>query len=165
MIASRNANGTIKATHGWSQHPLYNVFKSMHNRCEDPKNQAYERYGGRGITVCEEWSLDNFENYMSWAFANGWQKGLEIDRIDNNKGYSPDNCRIVTPKENSRNRRSNRYVTVNGETLLLSDAIDKYCVVTKKQFEWRIYCGGWSLERALFEPITRKHKNDKKGLS
>lgn len=104
----------------------------MHHRCEDPKNIAYDRYGGRGITVCKEWSYDHLEDFMSWALANGWEKGLEIDRIDNCKGYSPDNCRFVSPKENSRNRRSNRYVVVNGEEMLLSDAIEKYSVVTKK---------------------------------
>lgn len=160
MIAKRNEDGTIQAIHGLSMHPLYNIFRAMHHRCEDPKNIAYDRYGGRGITVCKEWSYDHLEDFMSWALANGWEKGLEIDRIDNCKGYSPDNCRFVSSKENSRNRRSNRYVVVNGEEMLLSDAIEKYSVVTKKQFEWRLYCGKWPLERALFEPITRKHKNN-----
>ena len=164
MITSRNANGTIKATHGWSQHPLYNVFKSMHNRCEDPKNQAYERYGGRGITVCSEWSIDNFENYMSWALANGWEKGLEIDRIDNDKGYSPENCRIVTAKDNSRNRRSNKYVEINGELMLLCEAIERFSVVTEKQFELRYYHQKWPLEKALFQPLQVHHKK-LKGMS
>lgn len=164
MITERNSDGTIKKQHGLSTHPLYNVFKAMHDRCENPKNAAYPRYGGREIAVCDEWRLDNIESFMSWAYANGWEKGLEIDRIDNNKGYSPENCRIVTAKENSRNRRSNKYVTVNGETMLLYDAIRNYAVVTEKQFEFRYYHQKWPLEKALFQPL-QVHRKNAKGMS
>lgn len=162
MIKSRNSNGTIQRMHGRSYHPLYNTFRAMHDRCENTKNRAYERYGGRGITVCPEWSLNNIENFISWAYANGWEKGLQIDRIDNSKGYSPDNCRFVTAKENSRNRRSNKYVTINGEEMLLSDAIERYAVVNKKQFELRYYHQKWPLEKALFQPLQQRRKLDRK---
>ena len=161
MILGHKTDGTFQATHGLSLTPLYNVFRAMHNRCEDVKNPAYPRYGGRGIKVCAEWSLDNIDNFISWAFENGWKKGLEIDRINNNKGYSPDNCRIVTPKENSRNRRSNRYVVVNNERMLLIEAIEKYSVVTKKQFELRYYHQKWPLEKALFQPIQTRKKYER----
>ena len=163
MTQDRNTDGTIKQKHGMSRHPLYNILNAMHQRCENPKNQAYERYGGRGIAVCEEWNIDHPEVFISWAIANGWQKGLEIDRIDNNKGYSPENCRLVTSKENSRNRRSNCKVIINGEEMLLCEAIEKYAVVTEKQFELRYYHQKWPLEKALFKPLqVHKKKIERK---
>lgn len=158
MIEHRNADGTIQAKHGLSTHPLYNVFKSMHDRCENSECKAFERYGGRGITVCDEWSIDHIDDFVSWALANGWKRGLEIDRIDNDKGYSPDNCRIVTAKENGRNKRSNKCVEINGEKMLLCEAVERFSVVTKKQFELRYYHQRWSLEKALFQPLQVHHK-------
>ena len=147
---------------GRPDHPLTAVLRSMHHRCENPKNEAYERYGGRGITVCEEWSMENAADFISWALANGWEKGLEIDRIDNSKGYSPDNCRFVTSSQNSRNRRSNRYVNIFGETMLLVEAFEKYSVVNKKQFELRYYHENWTLERALTQPLQKRRKKDER---
>lgn len=155
MTLDHKTDGTFKPTHGLSLSPLYNIFKAMHDRCENPKNQAYERYGGRGISVCPEWSLDNIENFISWAYENGWKKGLQIDRIDNDKGYSPDNCRLVTAKENSRNRRSNRYVEVFGQKMLLKEAFERYAVCSKKTFESRIYGSKWPIEKALLEPLQK----------
>lgn len=155
-------SGRILPTHGLSYEPLYNIFKSMHDRCENVKNKAYKRYGGRGIKVCDEWSLDNINNFISWAHENGWKKGLQLDRIDNNAGYSPSNCRLITAKENSRNRSSNKYVTVNGETMLLCDAIAEYAVCTEKQFELRYYHQKWPLEKALFQPIQVHHKTQER---
>lgn len=156
MIRERDAYGRIKATHGLSKEPLYNIFKAMHDRCENPKNDAYERYGGRGVFVCNEWSLDKIEDFISWAKKNGWEKGLELDRIDNSKGYSPENCRFVTSSQNSRNRRSNRYVDIFGERMLLCEAFEKYSVVTKAQFELRYYHSHWALERALTQPLQKR---------
>lgn len=157
MELEHKKDGTFKPTHGTSLDPLYNIFKAMHNRCEDPKNPAYPRYGGRGISVCDEWSLENVHAFISWANENGWKKGLQIDRIDNNKGYSPNNCRFVSSKENSRNRRSNKIVIVNGEQMLLCEAIEKYAVVNKKQFELRYYHRKWPLEKALFQPLQKRN--------
>lgn len=77
------------------------VYVHMVSRCTNPSDKAYRRYGGRGIGVCDEW-LHNKEAFYFWAKTK-WQKGLQIDRIDNNKGYSPDNCRFVSPQDNIRN--------------------------------------------------------------
>lgn len=72
-------------------------------RCSNPNNANYKRYGGRGITVCQEW-IDSPQAFVDWALANGFSPELQIDRIDNDKGYSPDNCRWVTARDNMRNR-------------------------------------------------------------
>jgi len=77
----------------------------MKTRCYNLKDKHYKDYGGRGIKVCEEW-LNDSRKFIKWSLENGYKKELQIDRIDNNGNYSPDNCRWVTPKENSRNKRN-----------------------------------------------------------
>lgn len=93
---------------------LFNVWQTMKGRCENPNRLKYKDYGGRGIKVCEEWQ--EAKNFVLWALSNGYEKGLQLDRIDNDGNYCPANCRFVTPKENSRNRRNTKRLTVNGET-------------------------------------------------
>lgn len=105
--------------HGMSSSRLYNIWSHMKSRCSNKNNEAYKRYGGRGIAVCKEWQ--KFEPFMKWAMKNGYKDNLEIDRLDNNLGYSPENCHFTTPKINSRNRRSNRLVTINGKTKTLAE--------------------------------------------
>lgn len=139
--------------HELSHEPLFNVLHCMHYRCENENHSQYKDYGGKGISVCDEWSMDNAEAFISWAKTHGWEKGLETDRINNDKDYSPDNCRFVNRRENCRNRKSNHYVEINGESLLISDAVAKYAVCTKKQFETRYYSLKWPLEKALFQPV------------
>lgn len=92
-----------RKTHGLASHPLYSVWNSMRKRCYDENHGAFKRYGAVGRTVCREW-LDGVENFYSWALNNGWKKGLQLDRIDNSKGYSPNNCRFVTPQQNAHNK-------------------------------------------------------------
>ena len=98
---------------------LFNVWQTMKSRCENPNRENYERYGARGISVCEEWQ--KAENFVKWALDNGYKKGLQLDRKDNSKGYSPDNCRFVSPKTNSRNRRNTKYLTINGKTKCVAE--------------------------------------------
>lgn len=77
----------------------------MLSRCYRPNHHNFKYYGGRGIKVCQEW-IDSPQSFIDWAFTNGWEPGLEIDRINNDKGYSPDNCRFVSHWENVRNSPS-----------------------------------------------------------
>lgn len=81
---------------------LYNIWKNMRQRCNNPNANGYKTYGGRGIKVCEEW--DEFPNFQKWALNNGYKENLDIDRIDNDKNYSPDNCQWVTRSYNTRKR-------------------------------------------------------------
>lgn len=94
--------------HGKCMSRLHGVWKGMKERCSNPKHNRYHRYGGRGITVCDDW-LNNFQAFYDWAMANGYDENAPrgqctIDRIDNDKGYSPDNCRWVDMKGQRHNQ-------------------------------------------------------------
>ena len=93
---------------------LYWCWKAMKQRTRNPKCRAYHNYGGRGIEMTHEW--DEFEPFLEWALGSGWQKGLDIDRIDNDDPYCPENCRWITRRENTNNRRMTKHLTVNGQT-------------------------------------------------
>ena len=122
VYAAQLAKGTVKSCgcivseritalntkHGMSRSRLYTVYKDMKQRTTNLKARCYERYGGRGIKVCDEWAND-FKAFAQWAISHGYdanaQKGqCTLDRIDNDKGYSPDNCRWVTAKQQAQNR-------------------------------------------------------------
>ena len=98
--------------------PLFRVHRSMINRCHNPNVRCYKNYGGRGITVCERW------RYSFVAFLEDMGErppGGQIDRIDNNKGYSPENCRWLTNRANCRNKRTNLNVTAFGKTACITE--------------------------------------------
>lgn len=107
-----------KGTHGHSKcvdgrpSRTFMSWTKMWYRVNNPNHKYYTSYGGRGITVCERWNV--FENFLSDMGER--PTGKSLDRIDNTKGYSPDNCRWATPKEQCRNRKSTRFITVNGQT-------------------------------------------------
>lgn len=86
--------------HGFSNHPLRAIRKSMIHRCYNKNNPFYKTYGARGIIVCDKWK-NSLEDFIEWAISNGWKKGLSIDRIDNDKNYDPSNCHWITISENS----------------------------------------------------------------
>ena len=99
---------------------LYNIWYEAKRRCTDSKSCHYKNYGGRGIKVCDEW-FNNFNAFENWALSNGYQENLTLDRIDFNKGYSPDNCRWATVIEQANNRSTNVYYEINGETKTLAE--------------------------------------------
>lgn len=136
-----------KVKYGFSRHPLRHVWGSMMDRCYDVNSLSYKNYGGRGIFVCDEWKT-NITAFYNWAMANGWANGLEIDRINNNLGYSPENCRFVTPYENSRNKRNNIWIEFHGERKILKDwAV--YFGVSYKQLHKKIKYRGFTFINAI----------------
>lgn len=105
-------------THGMSKSKLFGVWNGMNSRCHTPSDSNFSYYGGRGISVCDEWRKD-FVAFKNWALNNGYAQGLDLDRKDNGGNYSPDNCRFVPHFINTRNRRNTKSVEYNGITLPL----------------------------------------------
>lgn len=116
--SSKVTIGKRSKTHGLRKHPLYESWIGMRNRCYWPQHNRYQYYGGKGVEVCDEW-VDSFVNFYKWALANGWKKGLQIDRKENDKNYCPENCKFSNVKEQCRNRTSNVRITVDGVTRIL----------------------------------------------
>ena len=110
-ISAKNAKALF-STHGDSKSRLYKIWACMRKRCENKNASNYANYGGRGITVCDEWS--SFENFKCWSLSNGYCDNLSIDRIDTNGNYSPDNCRWVDSITQNNNRRSNVFHEIDG---------------------------------------------------
>lgn len=109
----------IKTTHGMSNSRLYNIWSKMKDRCDNPNIKLYKYYGERGVFICDEWL--NFENFRDWALSNSYEDGLSIDRINNNDGYYPENCRWVDAITQSNNRRSNHNVSWHDETHTIAE--------------------------------------------
>ena len=127
-----------KTKHGFHHTRIYSVYEKVKQRCCNPNNPSYHRYGGRGITICEEWK-DNPEAFIKWAYENGYKEDAEygectIERIDNNRGYSPDNCKIANEKQQANNRRTNLLITHNGETKTLAQWRDYFGMTQSKAY-------------------------------
>lgn len=109
----------VNTTHGMWGTRLYKLWSGMIQRCTNPNGDHYDNYGGRGIFVCNEWN--DFENFKNWALDNGYKEGLTIDRINNDDGYYPENCRWVDQITQQNNRRNNRYITWNAKTHTIAE--------------------------------------------
>lgn len=131
--------GKPNLKHGLCNSRIYNIYNHMISRCYKKNDRKYKDYGGRGITVCSEWR-DSFQRFCDWAMANGYTDELSIDRIDNNNGYSPDNCRWATFKQQANNKRTNKTVTIKGETMTIAQAAEKAGVSTQTMW-WRVENG------------------------
>lgn len=140
--------------HNLSSTRIYGIYQGIKQRCLNKNNQAYKYYGGRGINICKEW-LDDFINFYDWAMENGYEETLSIDRINVNGDYEPSNCRWITMKEQSNNRRSNHIVQYKGETHTVSE----WAEILNIDYETiirRIATEGWDIERAFSTPIQKK---------
>lgn len=132
-----------------------NRWRAMKNRCENPTNARYSDYGGRGISVSEEWQ--NFENYYNWCLVR-YKPGLELDRIDNQGNYSPDNCHFATRSQNQRNTRKNKDIQAFGDSMCVADwSEDPRCLIDRKNLEQRLQ-RGWDPEEALTAPMDSTRK-------
>lgn len=145
-----SAARTCKTYHGYhvikavSENDIYNdkrlrkIWESMRERCYYAKHPHYKSYGGRGITVCTEWM--EYIPFAKWAFANGYSADLTIDRIDVNGNYEPSNCRWISMREQHSNKRTNHYITVNGEHMTITQCADRYGI-PKSTVRYRVGMG------------------------
>jgi len=159
---AEQASKRLKASnfrHGMTNTKLYRVWAQMRNRCFNPNDIAYKDYGGRGISVCDDWS--DFVNFLEWSINNNYKLGLSIDRINNNGNYEPSNCRWATKQEQANNRRNNRLDTVKvsafGETKAVRSWLqDIRCnVKSMTTIVYRIGAG-WTPEDAISKPSERR---------
>lgn len=144
----RDGYGGACRTHADTKSNEYNTWKKIIGRCKNKKDAAYDRYGGRGITVCDRWL--KYENFLS-DMERRPSADHSIDRIDNDGRYGPENCRWATASEQARNRRSNVIVDVDGEKMVLKDAAAKFGI-PYKTVHARI-SNGWEVMEALTRPL------------
>ena len=141
-----------KYSHGHSDTRLYHIWRTMKARCVDPNSHKYHAYGGRGITICEEW-LNSFEAFYDWAMSNGYRENLSIDRINNDGSYCPENCRWATAKEQANNTRNNRLLIYNGESHTISEWADITGISAKAIY--RRLGRGWNAAKTLTTPLLK----------
>ena len=137
-------------THGGRRTPEYKVWCGIKERCLNPNSKAYINYGGRGITVCDRW-VKSFAAFLS-DMGKRPRSGYELDRIDVNRGYEPNNCRWVKPIVNARNKRTSHLLTFKGETLCISEWAER--LGCRQQAILSRIRRGWSVEQALTTPIS-----------
>lgn len=150
---------TRQTNKGWCmkhkyEHPLYSTWSGMMQRCHNKDGADYSNWGGKGITVCARWH--NFDNFAA-DLVNKPTKKHQLDRIDNNKGYSPDNCRWVTPKENMRNTSRVRKVTFDGVTHCVSEWAEIWGI-SPSMAHYRINAG-WSPDKIASTPSKSRKPN------
>ena len=141
--------------HGMSGTRLHHIWKSMKQRCNDPKCKNYKNYGAKGISVCGEWN--DFEVFANWSFKNGYSDELTIDRIDSNGNYEPSNCRWASYKIQENNRSSNRHIELNGISHTLAEWSDitgiKIATIHARLKR------GWNPEKALsIAPVVGRNQ-------
>lgn len=141
----RDLFAITKKTHGLSETRTYRIWGAMKSRCSDSQRPDFHRYGGRGISVCAEW--EEFKSFYQWAMANGYGDETSIDRIDNDKGYSPENCRWATSKEQNNNRRNNHIIEFGGQRKTLTSWA-QHTGIRSEVLRNRLK-RGWSVEKAL----------------
>lgn len=141
-------------------HPFYRCWIEVHRRCRKPDRHDYPQYGGRGIKVCERW--ESFDNFYEDLWPT-WKKGLTLGRIDNDGNYEPSNCRWETIFQQARNTRANRHLTFRGETKITAEWAE-IVGIPGKNIGTRLWLG-WTVERALTEPMVARPPRQKARLS
>lgn len=150
--------GLNNIQHGYTKNKkslqIYVSWRNMKVRCTNPNNKSYHNYGDRGIKVCKLWlKFENFNEDM----GKSWKSGLQIERINNNKGYYKENCMWTTRRRQARNRRNNHLITALGKTQTIAEFADKAKISYGVLFD-RINKLGWSTEKALTTPVGKWRK-------
>ena len=151
--------------HGLTNHLIFKLWMHLKNRCYNPSCKSFKDYGERGVTVCQEW-LKDFKNFYDWCIANGWQKGLQIDKdikykerhgTPTGKSYSPEYCCFVTNIVNAQTKRNTIFYTFNGEIKTIRQWSDTYGI-PYKTLDCRLRREKLSIEDAIFTPSRYKGK-------
>lgn len=133
---------------------LYGIWHGMKTRCLNPNAATFKNYGGRGITVCEEWKND-YVNFKVWAESNGYEEHLTLERIDNNGDYEPGNCKWITLAAQQLNTRQIKYYSYLGNPYTLRQ-LSEISGIQMHTIDMRIKKLGWSVEDAVTRPLRRK---------
>lgn len=146
---------SLKNQHNETLDRLRRIYSGMKERCLNPNADAFEYYGGRGITICQEW-LDNRQAFIDWALTNGYENNLTIDRINNDGNYEPSNCRWAdmrtqTLNQRPRNKKYYRKIEFKGEWYSFKELCEKYNIAPPVA-RYRIKTMGLTLEQALTMP-------------
>lgn len=147
--------------HGMSRTRIYGVYRNMYNRCYNENDISYPNYGAKGITICPKWlGEDGIENFTEWAYANGYDENAErgectVDRIETDKGYYPNNCRLVSMQIQNNNKGNNRYFEIDGVTKTLSEWCREYGISCVQTVYGRLQ-RGMDIKTALTKPIQKK---------
>lgn len=151
IVAQNNTKHGESAGENRHESRLHRIWCGMKTRCNNPQNEGYVSYGERGIFVCDEWNI--YTDFKKWALGNGYTETLSIDRIDNNGNYEPNNCKWTTSREQSRNKRNNHTICIDGSTMCVMDwcnalgiiKSNAYCSAKKKGITIDEYiCAIWT---------------------
>lgn len=140
----------------YRENRLKAIWWEMNSRCSKPKHSQCKNYGGRGIKVCDEWK-SNYFCFENWALQNGYRRELQIDRIDGDDDYKPENCRFVTSKDQARNTRKNVNLTFRGKTQCIS-AWAEELGMKRQTIHFRLRYLGWTVEKALLVAVQNRSK-------
>lgn len=143
--------GSLRRSHNQSKTRLYRIWQGMLKRCFDKNQPGYKDYGAKGISVCNEWR--DFNKFYDWSKLNGYNESLSIDRIDNELGYFPENCRWATPREQAINRRTTTLTSDGRPGLLVAEENG----ISPRLFRSRVDAG-WDIDLAAVKPLMRKKK-------
>lgn len=144
-------------THGKSKTRLFSIWQNVKRRCYNPNFKHFHYYGGRGISMCDEWRND-FNSFYKWSTSNGYDSHLTLDRINSNGNYEPNNCRWLTRKEQSNNTRRNHVFTINNESKTIAQWCELYNVPYERVRQ-RVMNYDWNILDALTTPpLKRNHQ-------
>lgn len=154
----------INKTHGMAYTRINKIYRGMKCRCYTKSNSRYADYGGRGITICDEWlGKDGFQHFYEWAMNNGYTDELTIDRIDVDQNYTPENCRWITMAEQGDNKRCSTKVSAFNETHSIAEWSRRTGVNYKTLYR-RIIKDGWNPEKALTDHNDERYTKNGRNL-
>lgn len=141
---------------------LYEVWKSMRQRCLNKKNKDYQIYGGKGVCICPEWN--SFDEFYEWAICSGYESGLSIDRINYDGNYCPENCRWANNYDQANNRTNNHYIDLPDRKATVAE-ISRLTGLSYSTVRTRVNLG-WDVDRIIFDiPFVGKNQFSKRGIS